>query len=457
VLAVRLYPLLALVLVCLAALPAEGVRFIRSFENIPLESPPSDMVVDDGGGIWFALPGQSALGLYLPDTGLSYIRLGFKATDLAHGAGAVAAYSTGLPELAVVDVSSRRILYEASGPGMINAVVPLDQGFAVIKRLPTLTQVQQITPTGEVLWETSITVELESYGVAAGSGKYVWLRTVEGPLLMLEAGREGYREYRLGWKPVILASTGGKVWAINPEGEAALVSIRGVERRVNLETRVYLGYKAFALARDNMVLLSPVTEILLEVTGSGIAREGLPEGVSLAASRGGIEVYVLDKSFRNIVVASFSRPPTISDASATPSGDGASISVRARVSDPDDDLAGDPRAIALLGTTVVTAPMTRSGDTYQAELKVPEGDGTVRVMVEASDMGGNSVRNDLGTFEVSAGKVKGAGTPPPQTAPQEDLQSFLLLSVEMALLVVLIAAIGLVFFGRSRRRGRRKR
>jgi hypothetical protein len=428
---------------------------VRSLENIPLESEPSDMVVGDRGEVWFALPGQSSIGLYVPDAGLRYIRLGFKATHLAYSAGAVAAYSPGSLGLAIIEAASARVVLEASGPGMIDAVVPVDAGFALIRKLPTITLLQHVSPSGKVLWETSISVELERYGVAAGSGRYVWLRTQAGHLLMVEIGREGYKEFKPGLEPLLLASAGGKVWAISREGEAALVSVRGVERRVDLKTRVYLGDEALALEADRLVLLSPVTELIIHVSGSEVVREALYDGVAQAALRGGSEVYILGKSLKNILVASLSRPPTISDASATPSEDGASIRLRARVSDPDNDLAEGPTALAMLGTTVVTAAMSKSGDTYYAELRVPEGEGTLRVMVEASDAGGNRVRVDVGAFEVSGGRVKSSGTPPPQTVSGQEFQSLIMLSVELSLFVVLIAAAGIVVLSRSRRRRRR--
>jgi len=445
----------------LLAIPGLGVRYLEEFEYPPLESQPSAMVVDDAGGIWLALPEEGSVARYVPEAGLRIVDLGFKATDLVYAHGVVAAFQPGSSEIAFVDAARSVVTWRSSEAGLIDDVVAVSGSFVLVKSFPTMSLLVQLTPKGEAIWENMIADKvLERNRVAAGSDEYVWLRTSEGSLLVVELGREGYKEFRMEKKPVLLASREGKVWAVDPEGGVTRISIRGVEARVNTGFTARLGDYVFALPSNRLAILSRIENILVEISGDRVSKEQLQVRFLLAAMRGSSSIVLLDASEKRVLVASLSRPPVISDASAQVLSDGQRIQVRARVSDPDEDLAsGYPRAAALLGTQVVSTEMSREGEIYTAELAVPVGDGALRVYVQALDLGGNDMRLDVASFEVMGGKVVGSGSvqPPPQPQPSTGISEILPLAVEMAFFVILVTTLTLFWVSRARSRGKKRR
>ena len=456
----------ALLLCLLAVAPVVGVRYTGVIDYPPLSYPASDMVVDDAGRIWFALPLGRSVALYVPDVGVNNIELGFSVSDLAYGHGVVVAYEAGSSELAFIDSASGRVVWRSVEAGLIDSVVTVDEGFVLVKNFPTMSLLVHLSPDGKVLWESRITDrQLERYRPAAGSGRYVWLKTVDGNLLMVELGREGYREFKLEKKPVVLASREGKVWAVDPDGGVARLSIRGVELRLNTEFKVRVGDVGFALPGDRLVILSRLEGFIREISGGKVSSEQLQASFTLAALRGSALIYLLDPSEKRIVVASVSRPPVISDASATPVENGARVKVVARVTDPDGDLAeGYPRVVGVLGSEVTTQQMSLSGGVYSAELAVPEGDGVLRIYIQALDAGGNEARLEVGNYQVSGGRVSGSGPTPTVTATPTatatsptDLSSLFPFAVEMAFFLVLVTALVVILLGRQRRGRRRRR
>ncbi len=456
--------LLAFLLCLLAVIPVVGVRYTGVIDYPPLSYPPSDMVVDDAGRIWFALPLGRSVALYVPDVGLNNIELGFSVSDLVYGYGVVVAYEAGSSELVFIDSSTGKVLWKSVEAGLIDAVVTVDGGFVLVKNFPTMTVLTHLSPEGNVLWEGRITDrQLERFRPAAASGRYVWLKTVDGNLLMVELGREGYREFKLDKKPVVLASRDGKVWAVDSDGGVARLSIRGVELRLNTEFRARVGDIGFALPGDRLVILSRLEGFIRDISGGQVSSEQLQASFTLAALKGPTLIYLLDSSEKRIVIASVSRPPAISDTSATPVENGVRVKVVARVTDPDGDLAeGYPRVVGVLGSEVATQQMSLSGGVYSAELVVPEGDGVLRVYVQALDVGGNEARLEVANYQVEGGRISGSGPTPtvtttPTATTPTDLSSLFPIAVEMAFFLVLVTALVVILLGRPRRARRRRR
>ncbi|MEM4404817.1 MAG: hypothetical protein QXR28_03005 [Nitrososphaerota archaeon] len=454
--------LIIVVLSLLVVVPAFGFRYTAVIDYPPLKYQPSSMVVDDSGHIWFAMPQGRAVALYVPGVGVNLIDVEARVSDLAYGHGVVVAYEAGSSDVVFIDAASGRVLSKSVESGYVDAIVPVDGGFVLVKNFPTMTMLVHVSPGGEILWESKISdKQLERYRPAAGSGKYVWLRTVEGNLLLIELGREGYKEYRLEKKPIVLASRDGKVWAVDSEGGVTRLSIRGVEARLNTGSKVMLGDPCFALPGDRLVILSRIDGVVTEISDGQASREALQNSFTLAALKGVAEVYMADASEKSILVASFSRQPTIYDASATPVGDGGVIRVTARVSDPDGDLAeGYPRVVGVLGTDTSIQQMSLVGDVYSADLAVPKSAGVLKVYVQVMDAGGNEARLEVASYQVSGGRVTGVGpataTPPPSQGTS-NLSSLFPFAVEMTFFIILVTVLVVVWLGRSRRGRRRRR
>ncbi|MDW8073633.1 MAG: hypothetical protein RMJ28_05305 [Nitrososphaerota archaeon] len=451
-----------LILSLLLIVEAGGIRYTGLIEYPPLDFTPADAVVDGFGRIWFALPPERAVGLYTPDVGLNLINLGFEVSGLALGDNVLAAYSVGESDVAFIELSSGRVVWQSEEAGQVDAVLPVDGGFVLVKSFPTMTLLTHVSPAGEVLWENRIVDrELVRHRGAAGSGRFVWLRTVDGNILMVELGREGYKEFRLGRDFVALASREGKLWAVDSDGEATRLSIRGVEAKVRIGFSFRLGDPAFALPGDRLVILSRVDRVIFDVVGGQVSREHLQSSFTLAALKGAYEVYLFDPEERSILVATVSRQPVLSDASATPVGDGDRVRVTVRVSDPDGDLAeGYPRVLGVLGTEVSSQEMSLSGGVYSAELAVPRGEGVFRVYVQALDSGGNEARIEVASYQVSGGSIASEGsapTTPTQGGTPSDLSAFLPVAVELAFFAVLVTALTVFWLSRSRRGRRRRR
>lgn len=452
-----------IILVSILVVPASGVRYTASLDYPPLSYPPMDVVVDDMGRVWFALPLERAVALYIPDVGVNLINLGFKASNLVYGHGLIVAYDVGSSEVAFLDASSARVVWESVEAGILNSIVVVDGGFVFVKNFPTMTLLTHVSPSGDILWESSISDrQVERFKGAAGSDRYVWLKTVDNNLLLVEVGRGGYKEFRLGRSIVALASRDGKVWAVDSDGGVTRLSPGGVEASLRTEIGFRPGDIVFALPGDRLVILTMIDAFLTEVVGARVSREPLQYSFNLAALKGVSEIYLIDSSRKEIIIASISRPPVISDVSASLVDDGRKVLVRARVSDPDDDMAeGFPRALGTLDGRAFSQQMSLQGGVYVAELEVPQGDGVLRIYVQAADRGGNEVSLQAAALQVSSGKATSLSTStttqsPTVEAPQ-DLTSLFPLAAELVLFAVLVSALTVIWLTRSRRGRRRKR
>ncbi|MCS7142534.1 MAG: hypothetical protein NZ920_01880 [Aigarchaeota archaeon] len=453
-------------LIVLLLLPLEGAIALTNPREVPyppLNTPPSDLVSDGRGNLWFALPQENALGQYNTETrGLRLVRVGFATLNVAYSDNSILTYSRLLNRAAIIDTDTFDVRELSLGNFRIEGAEPSDSGFCVVGMDGRGTVVMFVDRTGTV--RGSLRADLyvqQRNGIGCIDG-FVWgIGTNRDRLVRYSIDGREFIELRVGVVITgISALSGEDVWVATSDNKILLYGPRGLKTSTELHNNANFAPLLFATSDRRIYHVDLAGGYVTEVdSGTKVVKHlGVlrPDLVAMYSSK---SIYVLSVNERKLVLLYTSRPPRIEDPRVNVVN-ATLIRVEARVVDPDRDLAvGYPQVVLIDEGFRERVAVMRSigGDRYSSEVRVTGLSGRVTVMVRAADIYDNYQEITVGRYELGGDAVRrieeeNAPQNPSTTGLDGSLGLFL---IEFALLLSLLAALAaFAIRRRSRRKGR---
>ncbi|MEM4302379.1 MAG: hypothetical protein QXQ70_00590 [Candidatus Caldarchaeum sp.] len=432
-------------------LPLAAALSPPNIVNIPIQGTPVRVDADGGNLLALAFADKSVIGLYYVDVG-SYVEipLGSPVVKTVFSKGKAVALLMPGNKLAVVETASKKAtfveleftatsiaadsknIYVAyARAGRIDKLSADDLGLVETFSSALADGVDSLSVYESVVWTVSPSLDIVNFhGRGSGSVK------VNGVITRLQAVKDG-------------------AWIILSDDTVIMVSGTSIVYRTNLPKATFV---TSVTALDQKLVYSSISRRVVGVVDQTGYREVNMSSYSPSSVATGLNrrIWFLDSLSKNVGYIFDSQPPRIFDWSMNRLQDG-SAEVRAKVSDPDGDVASVTLvAIQYQGVYVlgpVSTPMDSVQEFYRGVYRPAAGVTRVELYVNVTDSTGNHASQKIGEVDYSVSTTSPVLTTQTGTVPQQDGRAVFSIAAELLLLIPLILVV--TFFAVNRK-GKRK-
>ncbi len=422
----------------------------------PLTSNPSDMIIDNYGYIWVTLPSENSVcRVDVVSESIRVLNLPATATKLLKVGDKLMAYQRGSEKIFLIDPSSLKIVASLELQNSLEDAWPSSNGFWA--KFTGSYGLFLIGEDGSIFKEYRLEV-MDSEQSLSEYGKIVWVVGSDGKSISrLDTSTGTSQSIRLE-KLVyaILAASENDAWVLTSDGAISLISTLSATplKTVKPKSGIVGINKMYLIEHDRIVFVNAASGVIGEIDGEMINEQSLGGNLpTLADIFKKSKLYFIDVKRSVLGYVIISNPPEIIAFSQTIKND-SELLVEATIKDREADLKdGYPRIRVMQGNNeIAKIPMSLISDNkYAGLIKVNNINGKISINIEVMDWGDNLVRSSVGIFDVNNGKIATATTTSQttttttfvtQTSSSEiDLGQIMMLSLELILLISLLAAL----------------
>ncbi|MEM1945529.1 MAG: hypothetical protein QW614_04000 [Candidatus Caldarchaeum sp.] len=444
-----------LVLVVLLSLPMLAALPPPRLLNIPFQGTVARVDSDGGNLLAIAFADRNLLGLYFADAG-SYVEIPVDSpvvkTVFPKGK-AVALLSPG-DRLAVIDVASKKATYVSLETTATTIAADLENVYVAYARAG---KIDKLSADGLQPVETISSTIASGPDYVSVHGGVVW--TVSPTLNTVSFhGKDSGNIVVDGAVNKILAVKDG-AWLVLTDDTVVKVSGTSIVYKTTLPRATFV--TSVTALDDKLVYSSVSRRVVGVVDQTGYREVSMPSfSPSSVAAGSDRRIWFLDTASNSVGYTFDSDSPKILDWSIKRLEDG-SAEVRARVSDPEGDLASvllvalEYGGVFPLGP--VSTPMNSVQGVYVGTYRPSGGVTRAELYVNATDAAGNQASQKIGEVDYRASNTSPVITTQTGPAPQIGGGALTSLAAELLLLVPLMLVATFLVVNRRRKRKPRKK
>lgn len=466
------YLILASLLFFLVISPVYSLTEPVQLNYPPLNSIPSDMLVDKDGYIWVTLPMEKSVCRFdIASESLRIVNLPIMTTRIIKAADKLVAYQRGVEKIFIIDPSQAKI--DAS----IDLPYPIENAWSSSRGLWTTFTGSHglflIGIDGTIIKKYKI--EIVDFELALSEyDTVIWYINSDGKSISrLDTMTDVIKNIRID-KLIyaVLAASLEEAWIITSDGSLSLISINSEIpiKTFSPKSGIVGINRMYLIDKDRVVFVNAASGVVGEIDGNQLTEQPLGENQpTLSDMFRKSKLYFIDVKKNSLGFVVVSTPPEITFVSSFIKNE-YEILVEATIKDREADFKdGYPRLKVIQGNKeLASIPMVKiAGDKFTSSITVNNIDGKISIILEAKDWGDNFVKSNVGTYSVKNGKiVTGEATTTMLTTTQTttttseiDIGQIMMLTLELVLLVSLLAALFVIIRrkpGRTRKTKRLK-
>ncbi len=439
----------------------------------PLTSTPSDMLVDDYGYVWLALPLEKIVcRVDLTSESVRIVNLPIEATKILRSGDKIMAFERGNDKVILIDLTSLEMYKTVVLPKPVENSWNSLNGFWI--KLIGSNDLLLINEEGVIVKEFNIDMIDSAQGLSE-FGIYVWYIGPDGKSIRRIDTSTGI-EKSITLNTLlyaILAVSENEAWIISNDNSISFISI---DSTAPLKT---FKPKSGTIGINKLYAIEP-TRIIFVNAASGVIGEIIDDSIT-ERSLGGIlptfsdllkksKVYFIDVKKNNLGYVIVSYSPEISEVTSTIKSE-SELFIEATIKDREMDIKdGYPRVVVMQGNKKLKmVPMIKNvNNKFVASILLNDLDGKITFVIEVLDWGDNLIKSTAGTFSIKNGIIvttetvtttKSTATTYITTTGTNvvDMGQVMMLSIELILLFVLLAALIVVVMRRPHRTRKLKR
>ncbi len=433
----------------------------------PLTSTPSDMLIDKYGYIWVTLPMENSVcRIDVSSESIRVVNLPTAATKILKAGDKLLAYQRGSEKAFLIDPTTLKVATSLEMQKPLENAWPSSNGFWA--KFTGTYGLFQIGEDGTIVKEYTVEV-MDSEQALSEYGKIVWYVGSDGKSISrLDSSTGAPQTLKLEkFVYAILAASEKDAWIVTSDGSVSLVSIDSATplKTFKPKSGIVGINKMYLIEHDRIVFVNAASGVVGEIDGEVINEQALGGDLpTLADIFKKSKLYFIDVKKNILGFVIISNPPEIV-SSTTKIRSESEILVEATIRDREADLKdGYPQIRIMQGSKeIAKIPMTLIADNkYVGSISLSNINGKISIIIEAMDWGDNIERSNVGTFDVSNGRIV---TPTAttqtttttavatQTSPSAiDVGQIMMLSVELVLLISLLAALFVIIRKKPRTR-----
>jgi len=437
----------------------------------PLTSTPSDMLIDKYGYIWVTLPMENSVcRIDVSSESIRVVNLPTAATKILKSGDKLVAYQRGSEKAFLIDPATLKIAASIEMQKPLENAWPSSNGFWA--KFTGTDGLFQVGEDGTIVKEYAAEV-MDSELALSEYGKIVWYIGSDGKSISrLDTSTGTPKTLKLEkFVYAILAASENNAWIVTSDGSVSLISIDSSTplKTFKPKSGIVGINKMYLIERDRIVFVNAASGVVGEIDGEVINEQSLGVGLpTLADIFKKSKLYFIDVKKNILGFVIISNPPEIV-SSSTKIRSESEILVEATIRDREADLKdGYPQIRIMQGSKeIAKVSMTLIADNkYVGSISLSNINGKISIIIEVVDWGDNIERSNVGTFDVNNGRIvtatvtthtTTATTVATQTSPGTiDIGQIMMLSLELVLLISLLAAL-FVMIRRKPRTRRAKR
>ncbi len=464
--------ILALLLFLFATPPVYSITEPVQLSYPPLTSAPSDMAIDNNGYLWISLPSEKSVCRFdAASQSLRILNLPMMVTKIVKIGDKLMVYQRGSEKIFIIDPSSVKIETSVELPYPLENAWPSSRGFWA--KFVGYYGLFLIDLDGTIIKEYQI--EVVDYELALSEyGSVIWYINSDGKSVSrFDTATEVGESIQLEkFVYALIAVSQDKVWVVTSDGLLSLMSINSPTpvKTFRPKSGIIGINKLYLIDKDRVVFVNAASGVVGEIDGDSLIEQPLGENLpTLADMFKKSKLYFIDVKKNGFGFIVISNPPEIIAVSSTIKND-YELLIEANIKDREDDIReGYPYLKVMLGNKeVATIQMIRIDENkFVGSVNVSNMDGKISITLVAMDWGDNIVKSNIGTYSVKNGKiVTGEVTTTTTTIPsiettthtsELDIGQIMMLSLELVLLISLLAALVVIIRRRPRKMHRSKR
>jgi outer membrane protein assembly factor BamB len=447
--------------------PAYSLSEPAQLSYPPLTSTPSDMLVDNYGYVWVTLPMENRVCRIDVSSGsIRIVNLPAAATKILKAGDKLVAYQRGSEKAFLIDPATLKIAASIEMQKPLENAWPSPNGFWA--KLTGTNGLFQVGEDGTIIKEYAAEV-MDSELALSEYGKVVWYVGSDGKSISrLDTLTGAPKTLKLEkFVYAILAASENNAWIVTSDGSVSLISSDSSTplKTFKPKSGIVGINKMYLIERDRIVFVNAASGVVGEIDGEVINEQSLGGDLpTLADIFKKSKLYFIDVKKKILGLVIISNPPEIV-SSSTKIRSESEILVEATIRDREADLRdGYPQIRIMQGNKeIARVPMTLTADDkYVGLVPLSNINGKISIIVEAADWGDNVERSNVGTFDVNNGRIvtTTATTQTTTTAAIAaqaspatiDIGQIMMLSLELVLLISLLAALFVIIRKKPRTR-----